>query len=218
MVLLYAERYTDALSYFTEAVKTRQVALGPDHPEVGCSLTKIGMINLVHGNARKAQDVFLAVLKIFRKSLGYGHIKVAQTLNNLAVTQFELQAYSDAMNTLLQAQEILRRLAISTFTNDSAAQSRKKIIDFSLIHTLNNIGLIYCKQGKHEEGLLRFQEALNIVRAHQSVDEASTVEFIYLAKDIERNTNYTANVVYEYGGDEVKDFLRYLVQGKWFFE
>ena len=45
MVLLFAERYTEAMTFFQEAVTVRRAALGAEHPDVGSSLMKIGMVH-----------------------------------------------------------------------------------------------------------------------------------------------------------------------------
>jgi tetratricopeptide (TPR) repeat protein len=166
VIFLFAERYTDAMTFFREAVAVRRAALGSDHPDVAASLMKIGMIQLVRRDAEEARDTFLQVLKLVRKVLGYGHIQVARVLNNLAVTQYHLGANLDAFHTFQQAHEIQRRLMLLSRTENITVLNQTQIIELALANTLSNMGFIYCRQKKYGDSVRMLQEASKLRRKH----------------------------------------------------
>jgi tetratricopeptide (TPR) repeat protein len=167
VVCLFAERYTNAMTFFGQAVSVRKAALGPEHPDVAASLMKIGMIQLVRRDPEEARDTFLEVLKLVRKVLGYGHIQVARVLNNLAVAQYDLGANLDAFHTFQQAHAIQRRLLLLSRTaHIYTVLDQTNIIELALANTLSNMGFIYCRQKKYGDSARMLQEASKLRRKH----------------------------------------------------
>jgi tetratricopeptide (TPR) repeat protein len=177
LVHLFAKHYTQALTYFHEAVTVRRASLGLDHPDVSASMMKIGMIQLLQRDAEQARDTFLKMLRLIRKTLGYGHIQVARVLNNLAVAHYDLGSYWDAFRTFQQAHEIQRKLLLLSHTENTSILNQTRIIELALSNTLNNLGFMYGRQKKFLDACRILEEAVKMRPLNEPVlDIVGSVE------------------------------------------
>lgn len=70
---------------YERALKSRQQALGPEHPAVACTLDGLARMSYFDGNYEKARELEVRALEIFEASLGQDHAAVADSLEFLAI-------------------------------------------------------------------------------------------------------------------------------------
>ena len=78
------EDYTAARPLYERALKIREKALGPDHPDVATSLNNLAVLLHVQGDYTAARPLYERALKIKEQALGPDHPDLALSLNNLA--------------------------------------------------------------------------------------------------------------------------------------
>src|SRR5262249_12793796 len=66
----------------------REKALGPDHPDVGNSLSNLASLYVDQGHYAEAEPLYERTVSIFEKALGADHPDVGASLNNLALLYF----------------------------------------------------------------------------------------------------------------------------------
>lgn len=169
MVHLYAQKYSQALTAFQEAVSVRRSALGSDHPAVATSLMKIGMIFLLQRDPEGAKGAFNPAMKAIKKSMGYDSMQIARILNNIGVAQYETGADSEALQSLIEARDIQERLLRMAKSEGVALKIQTKTIELALANTLCNIGFLYCRQKKYTESYKVLQEANRLWKIHGGI-------------------------------------------------
>jgi len=78
-------RYDEALSLEERALRIREEALGPDHPNVAICLNNLGELYSAKGDYARAEPLHKRSLAILEKVLGRDHPNVATSLHNLAL-------------------------------------------------------------------------------------------------------------------------------------
>jgi tetratricopeptide (TPR) repeat protein len=89
-----------AIADHSEAIRLRERALGPDHPDVAQSLHNLA---LLYGSQRQyadAERLYQRSLAIREKALGGDHLDVAWSLNNLARLYYDQGRYANSLRVL----------------------------------------------------------------------------------------------------------------------
>jgi tetratricopeptide (TPR) repeat protein len=82
--LHHRAQYAEAEPLLEWALRIREGALGPDHPDVAISLSDLARLYQERGRYAEAAPLFARSLRIREKALGSDHPYVASSLNNLA--------------------------------------------------------------------------------------------------------------------------------------
>src|SRR5262249_48365774 len=77
-------KYSDAEDLYKRALKIRERALGPHHPDVAHTINNLANVYRVQGKYGEAEGLYKRALAIREKALGANHPDVGQTLSNLA--------------------------------------------------------------------------------------------------------------------------------------
>jgi tetratricopeptide (TPR) repeat protein len=77
-------RYAEAEPLYRHGLAIREKAPGPEHPDVGNSLTNLGLLYLAQNRYAEAEPLYKRGLAIREKTLGSEHPDVATSLTNLA--------------------------------------------------------------------------------------------------------------------------------------
>lgn len=163
---MYAQEYVQAKAYFEAAVKIRCDVLGDDHPAVAASLSFIGMIYMIKGNAEQSIETFQKVLKLVRERHGRGNIQAARALNNIAVAQYHQAKYQDSFRTMLKANSMLRKVLRTSHSNVGAPFKQTKSIEVALSYTLCNLAYLHFRQGSYTDAFAAYQEADKLQQKH----------------------------------------------------
>lgn len=141
-------RYAEAEPLFQRAVHIRELAQGPDHPEVARVLNYLAVLYWHQGRYREAEPLFQRVLSIREQRLGPDHSDTAGALNNLAVLYGSQGKYPEA-EPLFQRVLSIREQRLGPNHSDTAT-------------TLNNLALLYREQGKYTEAEALYLRALGV--------------------------------------------------------
>ena len=128
--------YDLAEPLYIRSLAIREKALGPDHPDVGTSLTNLAGLYYSPGKYDRAEPLLIRSLAIREKALGPDHPNVGTSLNNLAELH-QVQGKYDRAEPLY-----IRSLAI-----------REKALgpDHPSVGTsLNNLAGLYYAQGQYD--------------------------------------------------------------------
>jgi tetratricopeptide (TPR) repeat protein len=120
------------------------------------SLVNLGEARLGLGKSHAARTVFRDAVWIIRTKLGYDHIRLAQTQNQIGVLLFEAGDLSCALSAFADALAVYRSLLV-----------HDKIITLlrvGLSETLCNIGSIHLEQKNYDPAIDSFLEALQVSR------------------------------------------------------
>ncbi|OYQ63523.1 hypothetical protein B9G53_16505 [Pseudanabaena sp. SR411] len=140
--------YTLALIPYQNCLKSTELRLGGDHPEVATSLNNLAELYKLQGKYSEAESLHLRSLEVRRCQLQADHPDIAQSLNNLAGIYVDQGKYSEAEPLFLRSLEIWER---------------QLGVDHPLIATsLNNLALLYKSQGKYSEAELLYLRSLEI--------------------------------------------------------
>ena len=82
------------------ALAIREKALGPDHPDVGESLSNLAGLYEDEGDYAKALPLYQRAIAIREKSLGPNHPVVATRINNLAAMYEGQGNYAEARGSI----------------------------------------------------------------------------------------------------------------------
>jgi tetratricopeptide (TPR) repeat protein len=82
IVLLFADMYEKALTYFQQAASIRIAALSIDHPDVCATMMKVGLIQVSRRDFDNALVTFAQVLHSRRNAFGYDHPQIVNVLND----------------------------------------------------------------------------------------------------------------------------------------
>jgi tetratricopeptide (TPR) repeat protein/CHAT domain-containing protein len=130
------------------AVRIKEKALGPDHPDVARSLNNLANLLLLVGDYTGARPCFERALAIQEKALGPDHPDVARSLNNLANLLDDTGDYARARQ-LYERALAIREKALGPDHPDVAA-------------SLYNLGSLLADMGDHAGARPLYERALAI--------------------------------------------------------
>ncbi|GBG25815.1 Kinesin light chain 3 [Hondaea fermentalgiana] len=160
-------RYEEALAYYEEALLIRKKSLGDRHPDVATTLSGIASVYYSRSRDEEALANYEEALSIREEALGDRHPDVATTLNNIADVYYSQSRYEEALANYEEALSIRkeslgdRHPDVATTLNNIAGESLGDRHP-SVAITLNNIATVYKAQGRYEEALASYEEALSI--------------------------------------------------------
>jgi tetratricopeptide (TPR) repeat protein len=177
-------QYKEAESLCQRALRIREQALGPEHPEVAQSLNSLAVLYITQHLYERVESLCLRALSIQEQALGPQHTDVAVTLNDLAMLYYLQGKYEQV--------EPLYQRALSIFRNGP------ETTHIYLTVTINNLAKLYVTQGKYEQAELLMQQALtmreqelgrehpdianslqNLARLHVAQDKYTEAEDLY---------------------------------------
>ena len=88
--------YAKAEPLLQRALKIREKALGPEHPDTATSLNNLAALYRDMGDYAKAEPLYQRALKICEKALGPEHVDTANSVHNLAVLYRDMGDYAKA--------------------------------------------------------------------------------------------------------------------------
>jgi serine/threonine-protein kinase len=175
--LFRAGRGSESLRNLEEALEIRLAVLGPDHEDTARSFYFLGVPNAAMGEYDRAEQYLQRALPLLEDTLGPESKLVAWCHNDLGALRFVQERYAEALPHLEQALELKRELLGPDHPD--------------VFIGLNNIGYVHAKlgnfaksesyEGRHEEALRHFREALAIQESEgaQALHGlAHTLEFI----------------------------------------
>jgi tetratricopeptide (TPR) repeat protein len=127
-------RHVEKRKLLTRVLESQVQRCGKDHPEVGRTLTRLGVVVGDLGDASQRIKLLERGLQLQRKHLGDEHADVAVTLTNLASTYNSVHRIDDARQALVQALTI--KVAVFGATSLDAAT------------TMANLGRLYLQCGE----------------------------------------------------------------------
>jgi CHAT domain-containing protein/Tfp pilus assembly protein PilF len=149
-------RIADAQSFYKLALEIRELALGPDHPDVATSLSNLAAIYEERGRYADAELLLQRALAISEKAFSPDHPDLATKLNNLADLYITQGRFAEGEPL------VKRALAI----NEKAFGSDHPHIAVSL----NNLASLYNSQGRIAEAESLYKRALAIQERALSPD------------------------------------------------
>ncbi len=141
-------RYTEAEPLYQRALRIREQQLGPQHPDVGQSLNRLGILYHDQGRYAEAVPFYQRALHIWEQQLGPEHPKVGYPLNNLANLYKDQGMYAEA--------EPLHQRALHIFEQQLGPEHP------NVAQSLSNLANLYESQGKYAEAEPLYQRALRI--------------------------------------------------------
>ncbi|CAH0482111.1 unnamed protein product [Peronospora belbahrii] len=87
-----------ALECFEESLKIRQRILEPGHPDIGLSMSNVGVIHWQNKQPEKAFAALKEAVEILDKKVGPKSLLTALVKNNLAYAKKEAHEYDEAIN------------------------------------------------------------------------------------------------------------------------
>ncbi|MFL5628678.1 MAG: FxSxx-COOH system tetratricopeptide repeat protein [Ktedonobacteraceae bacterium] len=141
-------RYTEADQFLHHALKIREKAAGPKHPDTAICLNHLGLLYHAEGKYEEAELLYQRALEIREKMLGLEHPDTATILYNLAVLYHSQGKYEQAEALYQRALEI-REKKLGTEHLDTVA-------------CLNDLAVLHADQGKFEQAEALEQRVLEI--------------------------------------------------------
>jgi tetratricopeptide (TPR) repeat protein len=141
-------RYAEAEPLFKRALAIREKVLGPDHLDVGQSLTNLGDIYRCRGRYGEAEPLLIRGLAIREKALGPNHPAVGISLNDLALVYHGQGRYAEA--------ERLYERAIAIYEKAFGPDHRE------VGTCLDNLARLYRAQGRYAEVEPLYKRAIAI--------------------------------------------------------
>ena len=142
--------YAKAEPLYQRALKIREKALGPDHPDTATALNNLARLYYSMGDYAKAEPLYQRALKIEEKALGPDHPDTATALNNLAELYRSMGDYAKA-EPLYQRALKIKEKALGPDHPDTAT-------------ALNNLAELYYSMGDYAKAEPLYQRALKITR------------------------------------------------------
>ena len=133
--------YAKAEPLFQRALKIREKALGPDHPDTALALNNLALLYYSMGDYAKAEPLYQRALKIDEKALGPDHPDTARALNNLALLKIDLGEAKDAILLATRAREAEEKYLsnILSFTSEQQRLAFQKTTNpYTLFATLGS--------------------------------------------------------------------------------
>jgi len=155
-VLHYRGESEKARPWLDRALRQREAALGPDHPDLVPLLIDIAGLHYSEGELARARSLFERALRLSETALGPEHPDVAQSLDDLAVVLGTLGEYEPALRRHERALAIREK----TLGPDHPA------VGVSLI----NVAAIRERLGDFDAALALYRRALEITRERLGPD------------------------------------------------
>ena len=171
MVLFFAQRYSEALSAFENAVVIRDESFHSNHPDIQSSWIKIALVHLAMENTHLAHDVFSDIReKLLPNVNGYGLVQLAKVYNNIGVIAYEFNDLNNALESFRAAydcqREIWKKCKLGNQLSDDVNDSDScncHVIKLARANTLCNMAFIYVKLNDYERGLEVYDRAYRIL-------------------------------------------------------
>ena len=154
VVCVLAGRHQIALPMFEEAVSSKRLSFGPDHPEVAVSLCEQGIQLFERERFDEALAAFKEGQLIYHKAYGPQSPKQISLLNNIACCLFQMKDPAAALETLHQARE----LQDHRNSSNNPAKSDLDLLQKAIL--LSNDGYLRIQQKQYDNATACFEEAL----------------------------------------------------------
>jgi CHAT domain-containing protein/tetratricopeptide (TPR) repeat protein len=141
-------RYAEAEPLDQRSLAIREKALGPEHHDVGLTLSDMATLSQSQGRYAEAEPLFRRSLAIREKALGPQHPSVGIALNNLALLYRDQGRYAEA--------EPLYRRSLAIMEKTRGPEHQQVGI------ALNNLAQLYQAQGRYAEAEPPFRRSLAI--------------------------------------------------------
>ena len=102
--------HEDAARLYEQVIAMREVALGPEHPEVAGALQNLGAARRALGAYEQARTLYERALSIYEQTLGPRHPQVATALSNLGNVQSQADQQQEARASYERALSIQREV------------------------------------------------------------------------------------------------------------
>jgi tetratricopeptide (TPR) repeat protein len=145
-----------AVSVLERALRIKEAATGPDHPQVASTLNNLGNARRELGEPAAAVELHGRALRIFEAAYGPDHPQVATTLGNLGVVRQDLGEPVDAVG--LHGRAL--RIEEATYGPDHPEVAK----------TLTNLGIARRELGEHTLAVELYERALRIKEAAYGPD------------------------------------------------
>jgi tetratricopeptide (TPR) repeat protein/DNA-binding XRE family transcriptional regulator len=175
---------------YQRALHLFEQQLGPKHPQVGISLSRLAWLYLVQGKFEQAEQLFRRALHLLEQALGPEHSEVAFPLNGLAMVYHRLGHHEQAESLYQHALRIFEQALdpehpevaglLDNLGNlyqelghyeqaEAFCQRALRIFEQALgpehpkvAYPLNNLGVLYRELGHYEQAEPLYQRALRI--------------------------------------------------------
>ncbi len=141
-------RFQEWESLYHRVIAIKSRVLGPQHPEVAITLTRLGAFLRMQKRYNEAEAAYKESLKVAELTYGNEHPEVATILTNLAMLLRVQTRYAEAESLLKQALSIKEK----TFGPEHP----------DIANTLNSLASIYKRQGRNAEAEVLYWRALKI--------------------------------------------------------
>jgi tetratricopeptide (TPR) repeat protein len=101
--------YTEALSFYEQALEIKKKSLPANHPSLGDSYNNIGLVYSKMGEYSKALTFYEQALEIQKKSLPANHPSLGNSYNNIGLVYYNMGEYSKALSFYEEALEIQKK-------------------------------------------------------------------------------------------------------------
>ena len=138
--------YAESQSLHEEALALQQRALGPEHPEIGASLTGLANVHHALGNVDEAIRLFERALALRQQAVGEDHPDVATALSNLGIAHRAKGSFHD-----------------SIAYNERALVMRERLLGPEhpeVAVSLSNLAAAHFSAGSPDKALVPFERAL----------------------------------------------------------
>ncbi len=149
-LLMNLGKYAEAWESHSQALKLREKALGPEHPDVAASISNLASVAWWMGRYEEAVEMAERAVTLQSKALGPEHPEVIKTLMTSAGTLAEVGRYEDA----LQRHERTLQLQEKVLGADHPS------VSVSLI----NLSITLMSLGRHEEARQRSERAMILAK------------------------------------------------------
>ncbi len=139
-ILRDTARYAEAKSLYERAVKIIELDRGPDHPDVGSTLDKLGALLLIIGDQAGAKTAVERAFAILEKTLHPQDGRLIPALGSLARIRIAMRDFQGAKSALERSINIIR-------VEQQGAQGKKTAIGDWMRALLNQSAAIYQQLG-----------------------------------------------------------------------
>jgi len=147
LVAIATDRFSEGEGWFQRALAIQEQVLGPQHPDVAFSLSRLAMIYHFQGKDTQAEHFYTRALAIQEQALNPQHPGLVSTLQGLALLYRSRGKDAQAVPLLLRVHAIQER-ALGSEHPDVAS-------------TLNSLAQAYLSRGLMYEGLQQHDKALS---------------------------------------------------------
>lgn len=102
-------RYDEAAALHRQALASREALLGPQHADVGSSLSNLGEVARARGNWNEGRELFRKSLRVLEAVVPPAPLRVALTHNNLGALLTDMGRFTEADRHLKLALELRER-------------------------------------------------------------------------------------------------------------